>query len=201
MSDKTSELVTPDEVARLLRDAGAPEPANSVEANQQLASVLNLMMQFPISEQPVKLSPEATRLNSAVSSLRRALPGYIEFWEGVEAVPNLPEGVRQKVENLRELRKVLGVAFPEDLKVHRKATSCWQQVGPDLFEFHARTPWHERALYLYAWYQTHMERACGISRDSAVSKFVKAALERSKGGCHSLDAIEKAVARALQVAS
>jgi hypothetical protein len=201
MLDKKSETITPDQIARLLRDAGAPDPEDSVTANQQLASILNLMKRFPTSEETAKLRPEAKRLNSAVASLWRKLPHFIEFWEMTETLPKLPQGVRDKVHNFRELERILNVAFPKNLKVNRKEKSCWWQVEPDLFEYHARTPWHEKALYLFAWYQSHVQRTCGISRDSAVTSFIKAALELSGGGCHSLDAIEKALTRALKAAA
>jgi hypothetical protein len=124
MLDKKSETITPDQIARLLRDAGAPDPEDSVTANQQLASILNLMKRFPTSEETAKLRPEAKRLNSAVASLRRKLPGFIEFWEMTETLPKLPQGVRDKVHNFRELERILNVAFPKNLKVNRKEKSC-----------------------------------------------------------------------------
>jgi hypothetical protein len=176
MPNAKSSPITPDEITRLLRDAGALEPATPVAANQQLASILNLMMQYPVLEKATKRNPDAMPLNSAIASLRRALRGYIEFWKMAETLPNLPEGLRKKVQNLRELQGFLDVAFPENLNIDRKAKSCWPQVGPDLFEYHSHTPWHERAFYLFAWYENHVERACGISRDSAATRFIKAAL-------------------------
>jgi hypothetical protein len=199
MLDANCETITPDEIAQLLRGAGAPAPEGPTPAHEKLAYILNLMMQYPIPAQLPEPNRKAVQLNSGIAALRRALPDYISFWEIFENAPAFSESAKQKIQNTRKIQELLDLTFPKNLKIWTKKKSCWQQIGPDLFEFHAQTPWHERGLFIFGWYQNHVDNDCGISRDSAATRFIKAALDRSKVGHFiTLDAIEKALTRARQ---
>jgi hypothetical protein len=196
MNENTLSAVALDEILKMLQEAGAPE-AKDTKSYERLAYHLTVMTAYPDIEQPFRPNQQAVRLNSAVATLRKVLPEYIRFWEIAENVPNLPRASRERAEQLRKIKSLIEVAFPKDGRRSPKRGPHWLQVEPDVFEYRSGTPWHERALFIFAWYQSNVDEECGISRDGAAVRFVKAALRRT--GKHlSEDAIEKALARALK---
>jgi hypothetical protein len=192
----TDDVITPDEIARLLRDAGSPEALNPDYACQRFASVMGLMRAYPPTQAPSSLNPIAVELERAVASLRRTLPEYIIFLGLAEDLPNIPESYKTRLQKLRQLVRLLEDTFPLEKKRPRKRQARWRQVGQDVFEYQAGTQWHELALYLFACYQDVVDPSCGISRDGAAVRFIRAALERCGVGHFTTDAIEKALSRA-----
>jgi hypothetical protein len=198
MSHKVTTSVTADDVTKMLQEAKAPVSLIQKEQHQQLAGILNLMLAYPICVQTSQPNRRASELDSGIAALRKALPDYIRFWQAFEDSPLSTENSKARIENLREIQRLLGITFPRDLSIRMKEKSHWREVEPDIFESQAQTPWHEKALYLFGWYQNHVDEGCGISRDGAAARFVQAALKRSGVGHYSLDAIEKALSRARQ---
>jgi hypothetical protein len=193
---KDSDGMTADEVARLLRDAGAPECSHPDCAYHRFASIMTLRMAYPATREQCTSNPTAVKLDRAAASLRRTLPEYVDFWTIAEDLPNFPESAKERLRNLRQLAHLLDELFPIRQVNRKRNRARWQQVGPDEFEYHAATEWHEFALYLFACYQHVIDSSSGISRDGAAVRFIRAVLERCGVGHFTLDAIEKALSRA-----
>ena len=197
------ETLTPDDVSQLLREIRAPSPPDPDLAHGQLASTMTLVNAYyhrsRVNRDATAHNRAATDLERAVSAIKKALPIFIEFYAIIEGLPDSPllEQSKERLQYLREFHSLLYKAFPDSSR-KAKLKPTWSKEGPDTFSYRTETVWHHAALYLFQAYEYYVDPHCRISRDGPAVRFICRALARCKVGHFGLDAIEKALTRAMK---
>jgi hypothetical protein len=202
VSDVHQDVIKPEEVVRLLGDARAPVPSNPESAYNRLASIMTMIRffdQFSHTDESSPRNPVAIQLNRAVASLRKTLPEYIEFWRSVEHLPDSPhlDSSKNRLRKLREFSSLLDDLFSMGQN-NRRSKTGWYLIGSDELQYRVEAEWHHAALRIFSGYQEFVDPRCRISRDGPAVRFVHNALVRCRVGHFGMDAIEKALTRAMK---
>jgi hypothetical protein len=173
--------IPPEKWAKMLRDAGAPEPWRDPNAAEKFSAAIASRVLDPVRRR--RNSRDKAR--DAVTVLRRVLPEIIgedEYW--------LNEYARRGYGTDPDQRAELGV--------YRRL----QQALPEPCVFAKRRApgksWHSDAVRLFRHYQGLVDPDSRISADGPVAKFIKSALEEM-GHRHNVThfGIAKAIQRKL----